>query len=109
MESAKFEVGEERDGARLVLVPRGDIDLATAGDLRSAIERAMSNGTHEVWVDLSQVDFMDSTGLSALVSGHLAGSLAVICPDGAARRALEVSGLHDLLRVYRDRGAARQG
>ena len=44
---------------------------------------------------------MDSTGLSALVTGHRAldGRLVVICPDGAARRALDVSGLDELIRV----------
>ena len=102
-----FEVAEERDGPRLVLMPRGDIDLATAPDLEAAIERALGDGASEVWVDLSGVEFMDSTGLSALVSGHRAGPLAVICPDGPARRALDVSGLQAVLRVYHDRGSAR--
>ena len=108
MSYAEFEVLEERDGSRLVLVPRGDIDLSTAGDLQAAIERALGDSATEVWVDLSEVQFMDSTGLSALVSGHRAGPLAVICPDGPARRVIEISGLHQLLRVYRDRGSARQ-
>ena len=104
----QFEVERSatgRGGARR----RGEIDLATAGGPQTAIERAISDGTHEVWVDLSEVDFMDSTGLSALVSGHRAAAAGVICPDGPARRALEVSGLHELLRVFRDRGAARHG
>ncbi len=98
MEERLFEVESSRDGNRAVLTARGEIDLATVDVLSDAVVRA---GANEVWLDLTEVEFMDSTGLSALVNGHraLCGQLIVICPDGAPRRALEVSGLGELIRV----------
>lgn len=103
MEEGQFHVEVSDDGRRALLAARGEIDLATVDALRDALERAGESRAPEVWVDLSEVDFMDSTGLSALVVGHraLPGRLVVICPDGPPRRAIEVAGLHQVLRVYR--------
>lgn len=109
MGGSALEVGEERDGSRLVIAPRGEIDIATVDGLENAITRATGSEIREVWVDLSAVDFMDSTGLTALLVGHRAldgdgdgRRFTVICPDGPVRRALEISGLHRVLRVYSD-------
>jgi anti-sigma B factor antagonist len=98
-----FEVSEAREGDRIVLAVSGEIDMATADQLRDALLRAAESRI-DVWVDLSEVEFMDSTGLNALVIAHRAMGddgrrLYVICPDGPAHRALEVSGLHEVLHV----------
>jgi anti-sigma B factor antagonist len=102
MQDGHVQVDVSDDGRRAVLAARGEIDLATVDHLRHAIERAAATKASEVWVDLTAVDFMDSTGLSALVVGHraLPGRFVVICPDGPPRRALEISGLHEVLRMY---------
>jgi anti-sigma B factor antagonist len=104
VQDGQFHVEVSDDGRRAVLAARGEIDLGTVDHLRDAIERATESCSAEVWVDLSDVDFMDSTGLSALVVGHraLPGRFVVICPDGPPRRALEICGLHEVLRMYRD-------
>jgi anti-sigma B factor antagonist len=103
MRGRRFEVETAIDGRRAVLAVRGEIDMATVDGLRDALEAALASGAGEVWVDLTEVDFLDSTGLSALVSGHRAldGRLVVICPDGPPRRALDVSGVNELIRIYR--------
>jgi anti-anti-sigma factor len=103
MQDGPFHVEVSDDGRRAVLAVRGEVDLATVDRLRDAIECATESSAAEVWVDLSDVDFMDSTGLNALVVGHraLPGRFVVICPDGPPRRALEISGLHEILRMYR--------
>jgi anti-sigma B factor antagonist len=106
MQDGRFHVEVSGDGRRAVLAARGEIDLATVDHLRDAIERATETSAGEVWVDLSDVYFIDSTGLSALVVGHraLPGRFVVICPDGPPRRALEICGLHEVLRIYHDAG-----
>ena len=98
-----FEVNEVREDGRVVVAVSGDIDLATAGTLRDALLRAVDS--RRVWVDLTEVEFMDSTGLNALVIAHHAteGQLVVVCPEGPPRRALEVSGLHQVLNVVTSR------
>ena len=103
MQDGQFGVETSRDAGRAVLAVKGEIDLATVEGLTEAIAAAVRSGADEVWVDLSDVEFMDSTGLSALVSGHRAldGRFVVICPEGPARRALDVSGLDELIRIRR--------
>jgi anti-anti-sigma factor len=92
-----FGVEEQRNGECVLVSVRGEIDMATAPRLRAALERAA--GASEVRVDLRAVDFMDSTALSALVEAHNVMPLTIVCPEGPGRRALEVSGLLELLRI----------
>jgi anti-sigma B factor antagonist len=107
MELPEFRIHEEDDGARVLLSVRGEIDMATVGGVRLAIEGAAARGGGDVWLDLTEVDFMDSTGLTALVAGYQAldgRRFAIICPsEGPVYRALEVSGLSELLPVYPSR------
>jgi anti-sigma B factor antagonist len=103
MPMPELEIRFQELGPRVMLVVSGDIDMATVGALRDALERAVAVAD-EVWVDLSGVEFMDSTGLTALVTTHHElnfgrGSLTVICPRGPVLRSLEVSGLHHVLHV----------
>jgi anti-anti-sigma factor len=100
-------------GFRRVLSVRGEIDIATAGILRSALEEALESGRRDTWVDLSEVTFMDSSGLNALVqadhdfAGHN-GRLTVICPTGPVRRTLELTGLAGELNVQATRADAQR-
>jgi anti-sigma B factor antagonist len=106
-----FELIEQRIGGRLVIRPSGEIDLATADTLQAAMTRAIDAAPEELWVDLTDVEFLDSTGLTVLVRAHRALDdgrcrLVVICPGGPVRRAFEVSGLHEHIALFSDRAAA---
>jgi anti-sigma B factor antagonist len=46
----------------------GRVDLEVAGDFKSALLQAIEAGHQHVVVDLSNVEFVDSSGLGALVS-----------------------------------------
>jgi anti-sigma B factor antagonist len=64
---AEFALVSSRseDGITTIVVA-GEIDLATAPELRDALLATRG----DVTVDLAQVAFMDSTGLSALIAGR---------------------------------------
>jgi len=62
--SAVFEVRIERDSR---VVVSGDLDLATAPQLMSAVESLAASGARRVVVDLGAVSFIDSSGISALL------------------------------------------
>ena len=62
--SAVFEVRIERDSR---VVVSGDLDLATAPQLMSAVESLAATGARRVVVDLGAVSFIDSSGISALL------------------------------------------
>ena len=77
---------------------RGDVDIATAPELAERLEAAIRESTGPFVIDLSDVDFLDSTGLRVLLRGRgLLGredrALVVICPHGPVRRVFELSGL----------------
>jgi anti-sigma B factor antagonist len=100
-------------GRRSVLAVSGEIDLATAPAVTTAIERELGAGALELWVDLTGTSFLDSSGVHALLQGHrraleLNRRLVVICPDGSPRRVLELVGAVGHLPVFRDRAAAHR-
>jgi anti-sigma B factor antagonist len=55
------------DEARLLAV-RGDIDIAIAAEFRESVSTATDGDTRRVVMDLSEVDFMDSSGLQVLLN-----------------------------------------
>jgi anti-anti-sigma factor len=105
-----INVSEIRVGHRSVLAVSGELDIATSDTLRAAVDEAIGSGAAEVWVDLTTVQVLDSTGLRVLLSAHqrlreLSKSLAVICPPGPVRSVFEGSEL-DQLAIFPDRAAA---
>ncbi|MBE1462023.1 STAS domain-containing protein [Kibdelosporangium phytohabitans] len=95
----------EVDGGH-VLGFAGEVDLSTAPALEKAILAALGElGGGRLIVDLTEVTFLASAGMSALIAGRekAAGKdieLAVTAsPTGAAYRSLEIAGLIDVLSV----------
>lgn len=82
------------------LVARGEIDAHTAPSLGAAIDAAGS----AVTLDLSAVDFVDSSGLRVLIDAHqrladAGGALTVVSPSSAVSRLFEISGVDDYLNI----------
>ena len=87
------------------LQPRGEIDIATAGELRdqwlSAIAQHQPN---TVIFDLSQVTFLDSIGLGLIIGVHRrqrarGGSVAIINASPLILKMLHITGLHLVMDV----------
>lgn len=82
------------DGSGVALI--GILDLATDGEARAALERALSSGS-DLTLDLTGLEFMDSTGLNiiaeALRTMGPEGHLTIRVNHGIIRRVLDVSGL----------------
>jgi anti-sigma B factor antagonist len=94
-----------------VLVARGQIDLYSAPIFKTALIQAIEEGVKDIIVDLSDVDFMDSTGLGVLVGvlkrvELLGGSLAIVSPDDTTRRVFEIAGLSSRFEIYDERSLA---
>ncbi|HET6507297.1 MAG TPA: STAS domain-containing protein [Baekduia sp.] len=101
---APFSVTVEQVDERSVVTARGELDLATAPELESALLPPLREGA-SVALDLRALEFMDSTGVRVIVAAHLAaqehgGALAVAVVDGGpVARVLEISGLDAVLRI----------
>jgi anti-sigma B factor antagonist len=107
-----FEVDVRHVGRRAVIDVAGEIDIATAGALESTIREAIADGVFELWIDLGDTEFIDSTGMRLLIDAQrslsaLQRRLAIVCPDGAVRRAFAVARLDRVLPLYHDRAAAQ--
>jgi anti-sigma B factor antagonist len=95
-----------------VIAPEGELDIATLDDFRRALSEAASRPAGTLVVDLSDVSFIDSSGLGAMIETHHRllrerRQLAVVAPRGtAAAVALGLTGLRSRLPIFETRDAA---
>jgi anti-sigma B factor antagonist len=82
----------------------GELDMSTAPQLRDELLGLAANGPAQVTVDLSELAFVDSTGLSVLITGlkrlrQQGGDMALRGPTPATRRVLEITGLTEVFSI----------
>ncbi len=104
MTQVAWRLDETADDGGITLRPRGDLDLETAGDFREAVRARALAGVREITVDLAHVEFVDSSGVGALVAcwrtcDALGCRFAVANPADQVRAILRVTGLEDLLTI----------
>jgi anti-sigma B factor antagonist len=102
---APFDVSVRDDQERVVVTVRGELDLASAGDVEVAVLPPVRAGRHVV-LDLRGLEFMDSTGVRVIVTAHLAAeerggrfSLLRTAEGTPVHRVLEISGLDGVLEI----------
>lgn len=83
----------------------GELDIATAPQLRETFTDVVAGSSGHVVVDLDRVSFIDSTGLGSLVAGYKALSaqsrqLALVCNSTRTRRLLEITGMTRLFSFH---------
>lgn len=87
----------------------GEIDLYTAPQLRDALVGALEDGARRLVIDMSRVEFCDSTGISVLLSAmkrsrDKEGDLELVAPKPAVTKVLEVTGLDEVFTIHQDLG-----
>jgi anti-sigma B factor antagonist len=85
----------------LVVKLIGEIDISNATKLGTALDAMITGVDEPVVVDLSGLEFMDSSGIAMLlraVGG--AGSVEVRNPSTVVRRIIECTGLTEILRIH---------
>jgi anti-anti-sigma factor len=105
---APFEVkvGELERGVRTISV-RGELDLSTAPELEGPLEQALESGEGSLLMDLSECEFIDSTGIALIVrawqrldSGENGRALVICSQNDQVRRVLEITGLELSIPVH---------
>lgn len=96
---------EQLDKDKAVLRPIGRMDIESSPTMRQAILDMVEQNIQTVVIDLSQVEFMDSSGLSALVSGMKAlrridGKLNICNANAQIRTALRLTMLDRVLPAF---------
>ena len=95
-----------------VVVLRGEIDVHTAPLLGDAVTRGIDGGARALVVDLSEVSFIDATGLGVIVVAARRlgpGAVALVLPHRGLVRIFRICGLDRLLDIYETREQAVRG
>ena len=101
---SNFDV-DVRDGDQAVIIAvSGELDLASSPALEEELERGSAASAELVIVDLRQLEFMDSTGLSVLVRAHqrmtdTGKRFAVVRGPQQVQRLLSLTGVADRLNL----------
>ncbi|MBM0240111.1 STAS domain-containing protein [Micromonospora sp. ATA32] len=91
----------QRDGGACLRLA-GELDMSTAPELNAAIDRLAAEGERQLLIDLTELTFCDSTGISAFVRGDNrvaadGGWLRLTGAGGRVQRVLQVTGLAEVL------------
>jgi anti-sigma B factor antagonist len=100
-----------RGDAATMLVLRGELDLRTVPTLREHLADALARDEGAVVVDLTDVGFIDSTGLAALLNAlrrltRAGRRLLLACADGPVLRMLRLTRLDSTFSVHESADAA---
>jgi anti-anti-sigma factor len=105
------------DGVQVIAV-RGELDLSTAADLEGPLDEAIATGDASVLIDLTECEFIDSTGIALIVrawqrldrnaEGDGEGRVVIASENDQVRRVLEITGLELSIPIHgtRDEGLA---
>lgn len=106
---APFEVEAiDHDHGVKILALKGELDLSTAPQLDGPLDSAVSVDGASVLVNLSDCEFIDSTGIALLVrawqrvQSNGAGGFAVCCAKQQVQRVLEISGVGSSIPLFDD-------
>ena len=96
-----FSVRTEQRDAAAVVIPSGELDIATAPALEQELDRAFESSSARVVLDLRELEFIDSSGLRTLLMARRRADIArahfsLVAGDRALQRTLEIAGIHQI-------------
>ncbi|GLW09830.1 anti-sigma-B factor antagonist [Microtetraspora sp. NBRC 13810] len=103
--AVELKVSTRSHAGHAIVAVAGEIDLYTAPRLQAEFTRLLEDGPARVVIDMSGVDFCDSTGMNVLLSAlkrlkERGGALEVAAPRPAVRKILQVTGLDSVFIVH---------
>ena len=100
-----FAISERTGNGCSIVSVVGELDVATAPDLRARLDSAIDRGPAVVVADLLGVTFLDSTALGALIGvlkrcQAAGGELRIVAAEPRILKIFEITGLTDLFSLY---------
>ncbi len=97
----RYEVS--RLNEKILLKLEGDIDIAVAPQLREALEKILEEGAKKIVIDITNVPFIDSTGLGLFVNAYKkvsqrGGWVAFVGASRAIRKIFQLTKLEVLFK-----------
>ncbi len=110
--SPHFELSEESlDEQTHLIAVQGEVHVSTAPEFSERLNDAIARGKTAVVIDMTEVAFIDSTGLSVLLNGlrlvnQRHGGLAIVCTNPTVLRLFQITNLDDTFDIFGDRREA---
>ncbi|MCL1900407.1 MAG: STAS domain-containing protein [Promicromonosporaceae bacterium] len=98
----------------IVLAPTGKFNMVSAPLLKTRMDDLVAAGKARLIIDMSSVEFIDSSGLGALIGGlkgtrQAGGELRLAAPGDQARAVLKLTNLDRILTPYKTVEEAADG
>lgn len=99
-----FRVDVRTEGRAAIIAVRGELDLATSPELEAQLRKVWDSGNEQLVIDLRELEFMDSTGLSIIVMAHQRLSdegrqLSIVRGSQQVQRLLDLTGVSERLQL----------
>jgi anti-sigma B factor antagonist len=100
----EFRIEDRIDRGLPIISVVGEIDVATAPQLRESLHEVIAQDRATVALDLLAVTFLDSTALGVLVGGlkrcrELGGELYIVVTDPRLKKIFEITGLNEVFPI----------
>ncbi|HEX6687401.1 MAG TPA: STAS domain-containing protein [Solirubrobacterales bacterium] len=116
MSPVPFEVESQEleDGIHAFTI-RGELDMNTTPDLERELDGALAESNASIMLDLSECEFIDSTGIALIVRAWKQldgngdkgrGQLVLCCVNHQVRRLLKITGVEGSISMHEQRDAA---
>jgi anti-sigma B factor antagonist len=105
-DAPNFDLSEEElDETTVQLSVRGEIHATTAPEFSERLNDAIATGKTGVILDLTGVEFIDSTGLSVLLNGlrrvtRVRGTMVLACANPTVLRLFEITTLDSTFEIF---------
>ncbi|SHG09711.1 anti-sigma B factor antagonist [Jatrophihabitans endophyticus] len=101
----ELSVSRQSVGGFPVVAVSGEVDVYSAPALKDSLSELLQSGVTSVVVDLSDVAFLDSTGLGALVEARSAtteagGALPLVCHQERILKLFAITGLDGVFSIH---------
>lgn len=104
------------DGTSCILEIEGEVDVYTSPQLKQDLVQFAERGVKRIIINLSKVEYLDSTGLGVLIGGlkrlrEVGGNLALVGPGMRIQRIFEITGLNKIFDIYQteEEAAEKEG
>ena len=104
------------DKTTCILKIEGEVDVYTSPQLKEEIVKISQSGVKRLVINLSQVEYLDSTGLGVLIGAlkrlrEADGNLSLVGPGMRILRIFEITGLDKIFEIFatEEDAAAKEG
>jgi anti-sigma B factor antagonist len=100
-----LNIAVRHNGRATILELKGEVDAYTSARFREVMVETIENGGANLVISMLSVEYIDSSGLGALVGGlkrasENDGKIVIVCDQPQVRKVFEITGLEKVFPLY---------